>query len=186
MAAGFKVLAVALSVALDVFAVSVGVGVRGVPRATRIRIGLAFAAAEVSMNLIGAGLGFAVGRLLGALTGYIGFGALMLLGGYMIFESRREAGLRRPIDMSHGWGLLLASISISLDSLGIGFSILYIGAPLAATLATIATVSVAATFVGLSLGRRLGRRVEERAELLGGVLLALTGLLFALLQALHA
>ncbi|HEY9085925.1 MAG TPA: manganese efflux pump [Candidatus Tyrphobacter sp.] len=181
-----KLLAVALSLGLDVFAVGVGVGVRGAPRALKIRIGIAFASAEVVMTLIGAGLGAAVGRVLGDVAGYIGFVALLLLGGYMILESRREAHLKRPIDMSRGWGLLLASLSISLDSLGIGFSILYIGVPVVAALGAIAAVSALSTTAGLTLGHRLGRRIEERAELLGGILLALTGLLFAVLRALHA
>ncbi len=181
-----KVLIVAFSLGIDVFALGVGVGIRGASRALRIRIGIAFAAAEVAMNLIGAALGVAMGHLLGDIAGYIGFLALVFIGGYMMFESRREAHEKRPIDMSRGWGLLLASLSISLDSLGVGFSILYIGVPVAATLAVIAAVSVLSTSAGLALGQRLGRRIEERAELLGGLALALTGLLFAALKALHA
>ena len=49
-----RVFLVAASLALDVFAVSVGVGIRGVDRAAKIRIGASFAAAEVVMNCIGA------------------------------------------------------------------------------------------------------------------------------------
>ncbi|HUY40611.1 MAG TPA: manganese efflux pump [Candidatus Dormibacteraeota bacterium] len=186
IAAALKVLVIAVSLGLDVFAVSVGVGVRGVALPVKIRIGVAFAAAEVGMNLAGAGLGIAAGHAIGDVAGYFGFAALFALGSYMVFESFREAAARRPIDMSRGWGLLLASLSISLDSLGIGFSILYIGVPLVETLAVIAIVSVASTSAGLTLGKRLGRRIEERAELVGGILLAFTGVLFAVLKALHA
>jgi len=56
-AALLKVLIVALALALDVFAVGVGVGVRGVTRRHKIRIGIAFACAEVVMNILGACLG---------------------------------------------------------------------------------------------------------------------------------
>ncbi len=38
-----------------------------------IRIGIAFASAEITMNLIGAGLGLAAGRLIGDYAGYMGF-----------------------------------------------------------------------------------------------------------------
>jgi len=177
-----KILFVALSLGLDVFAVSVGVGMRGVPRSTKIRIGIAFATAEVTMNLIGVALGAALGKLLGDVAGYIGFAALFGLGCYMIYESRREAELRQPIDMSQGWGLFIASLSISLDSLGIGFSILYIGVPLVLSLSIIAVTSVLSTFVGLMTGRVLGRRAEEGAELWAGIVLALTGIAFAALK----
>lgn len=180
-----KIAIIALSLALDVFAVSVGVGIRGASRGAKIRIGFAFAAAEVTMNLIGAGIGLAAGRYLGAFAGYLGFAALVALGTYMIVQSRREAQLPSPIDMSRGWGLLTAALSISLDSLGIGFSILYIGVPVVASLATIGAVSILATFVGLTIGHALGRRIEERAELFAGIALVLTGLGFAVLKALH-
>ncbi len=180
-----KIFAIALSLALDVFAVSVGVGVRGVPTAVKIRIGIAFAAAEISMNVIGALLGAVAGRLLGDVAGYIGFVALLLVGSYMIYEARKDLEDRNPLDLSRGWGLFVASLSISLDSLGIGFSILYIGVPIAVSLAVIGTVSICATALGLALGKRLGTRVEDSAEMLGGVLLALTGAVFIALKALH-
>jgi putative Mn2+ efflux pump MntP len=180
-----KIFVIALSLALDVFAVSIGVGVRGVPRKVKIRIGAAFAFAEIAMNCIGAALGLAVGKLLGDVAGYIGFVALFGLGLYMMWESLREGAQAEPLDMSRGWGLFIASLSISLDSLGIGFSILYIGVPLPISLATIAIVSVLATVSGLTLGRTLGRRIEEHAEFLGGLLLTITGLVFIVLKALH-
>jgi len=183
MGPALKIVVIALSLALDVFAVSVGVGIRGVPRAVKIRIGIAFASAEILMNLIGAGLGAVIGHLLGDVAGYIGFGALVLLGCYMIYESLREAEAKTPIDMSKGWGLFVAALSISLDSLGIGFSILYIGVPVVESLSVIGIVSVAATVLGLTLGRALGRRAEEGAELWAGIVLLLTGIAFIGLKA---
>jgi len=176
--AALKILIVALSLGLDVFAVSVGVGMRGVPNVVKWRIGAAFAFAEIAMNLIGAGLGAAVGHLLGGVAGYLGFCALVVLGAYMVIESRREAKMRRPLDMTRGWGLAVASLSISLDSLGIGFSILYIGVPIYAALLAIGITSVVSTFSGISLGRTLGRRAEEGAELWAGIVLIATGVFF--------
>lgn len=184
MHAALKIGVVALALALDVFAVSVGVGMRGLSRSARVRIGVAFAGAEVGMNLIGAGLGAVTGKLIGDAAGYLGFLALVLVGAYMLYESRRSDG-REPVNLSAGWGLLIASLSISLDSLGIGFSILYLGVPIAIALAAIAAASIAATMLGLSLGRALGKRVEERAELFAGIVLILTGAAFLVGKALH-
>ncbi len=157
---------------------------RGVPRAVKVRIGIAFATAEVMMNLAGVGLGKLAGELLGSVAGYIGFGALIGLGVYMIVDAVREAERRTPLDMSRGWGLLVGSLSISLDSLGIGFSILYIGVPLVLSLSVIFAVSICSTVLGLTLGRVLGRRAEEKAELWAGIVLALTGIVFTLAKAL--
>lgn len=180
-AAAARVAVVAASLALDVFAVSVGVGIKGAPRAAKIRIGAAFATAEVGMNLIGAGIGAAVGSAIGAVAGYLGFAALVGVGAWMIFESVRE-GEEGDFDLSRGHGLFLASLSISLDSLGIGFSIVYIGVPIAITLGAIAFAAVVATSLGLALGNRLGAKVGESAGIVAGVVLVLTGLGFAALK----
>ena len=180
-----KIFVVAVSLGLDVFAVSVGVGMRGVSWQIKVRIGLAFASAEVLMNLIGAGLGKVIGLLIGDVAGYIGFAALIGVGAYMIFEAIREAEEKTQVDFSRGWGLFLASLSISLDSLGIGFSILYIGVPLVLALTIIFAVSLCATALGLTLGRALGRRVEEGAELFSGIILFLTGIAFILAKVYH-
>ena len=181
IAAALRVVLVAFSLALDVFAVSVGVGMRGTTRAAKFRIGAAFASAEVGMNLIGAGIGAVAGRAIGDVAAYIGFTALVGVGIYMVIESLREqeAG---GFDLSRGWGLFLGALSISVDSLGIGFSILYIGVPLVVSLVCIAIVSVASTTAGLTLGRVLGARVEATAATWGGIILIATGLAFAALK----
>jgi putative Mn2+ efflux pump MntP len=180
-----KIIVVALALSLDVFAVSVGVGIRGVPRKVKLRMGIVFATAEIAMNLLGAGIGVAVGRAIGDSAGYIGFVVLVALGTYMMIESRRELSETARLDLSRGWGLLLAALSLSLDSLGVGFSILYIGVPPPIALAVIGIVSVASTATGLTLGKRIGSHAEEYAAFLGGLLLTLTGIGFIALKALR-
>jgi manganese efflux pump family protein len=151
----------------------------------KIRIGIAFACAEIAMNLLGAALGVAAGKTIGTVAGYIGFGALIVLGAYSMKASGGELSGSSTLDLSRGWGLLLASLSISLDSLGVGFSILYIGTPLIESLAVIGAVSIAATTLGLAIGRYVGAYVEQRAAFIGGLLLVLTGLALIGLKALH-
>jgi manganese efflux pump family protein len=181
----FKVLFVALSLGLDVFAVSVGVGMKGTDRAVKIRIGAAFAFAEVSMTVIGVLLGQAAGRLLGDAAGYLGFAALTGVGAYMIYEALHGTEEGGGFDLSRGWGLMLGALSISLDSLGIGFSILYIGVPLAVSLVFIGVASVLSTTLGLALGKKLGTVAEERAALSAGIVLVITGIAFAALKFFH-
>jgi putative Mn2+ efflux pump MntP len=186
LAAVAKIVVVAFSLGLDVFAVSVGVGMRGTDRALKIRIGAAFATAEVTMTLVGAALGHLAGSLLGAGAAYLGFTALVGVGAYMIYEARVHAEPGdRSFDLSRGWGLLLGALSISLDSLGIGFSILFIGVPLVLSLACIAVASVLSSTLGLALGRRIGAIGEETAALWSGIVLILTGLAFGALRYFH-
>ncbi len=181
IAALAKAVVLAMSLGLDVFAVSVGVGIRGVDARLRWRIGVAFATAEVTMTLVGVALGDVAGKLIGDAAGYLGFAALVGVGTYMLVESFR-AGDSGGIDFSKGWGLFLGALSISLDSLGIGFSILYIGVPLPLTLGLIAVAAASSTALGLTLGRALGSRAEEAAEVWAGIILILTGIVFAALK----
>ena len=170
---------IAVSLGLDCFAVSIGVGLRGTDARTQFRMGAAFACAEILMNLAGAGLGAVAGTLLGSAAGYLGFAALFVVGLYMIYEARFTGDTHKPLDLTTGWGLVVAALSISLDSLGIGFSILFIGVPLMTSLITVGAVSVVSTFLGLRFGAMLGQRAEEAAGLWAGIILALTGLGFA-------
>jgi putative Mn2+ efflux pump MntP len=103
------------------------------------------------------------------------------VGIYMVIESLRESEAG-GFDLSRGWGLLLGALSISLDSLGIGFSILFIGVPLAVSLVCIAVVAVTSTTLGLTLGRALGSRAEAAAATWGGAILIATGVAFAVLK----
>jgi manganese efflux pump family protein len=178
-----RVFLIAFSLGLDVFAVCVGVGMRGVDMRAKVRVGAAFAVAETAMTVIGAGLGRLLGTLLGEATAYIGFIALTGVGIYMIVETLRES--EGGMDLSCGFGLFTAALSISLDSLGIGFSIVYIGVPFAVSLAVIAVISVLSSSLGLAFGRFLGRRMEETAGIGAGIVLICTGLLFAYMRYRH-
>ena len=182
--AALKIAFVALSLGLDVFAVSVGVGMRRTDRALRVRIGAAFAAAEVTMTLAGVVLGAAAGKFLGDVAGYFGFAAITFVGAYMIYEALRESK-DAAFDLSRGWGLFLGALSISLDSLGIGFSILFIGVPLVVSIACIAGASILSTTLGLTLGKALGSRMKETSALWAGIILMGTGITFAALKFKH-
>ena len=158
---------------------------KGADRWVKIRIGAAFATAEVTMTVLGVLLGQAAGRFLGDAAGYLGFAALVGVGAYMIYEALHGTEEGGGFDLSRGFGLVLGALSISLDSLGIGFSILYIGVPLAVSLVFIGVASLLSTTLGLALGKRLGIVAEEQAALWAGIVLIVTGIAFAALKLFH-
>jgi putative Mn2+ efflux pump MntP len=176
-----KALLIAISLAIDVFAVSTGIGMRQSDYRTRLRFGAAFVTAELSMLFIGMLLGKLVYALIGNFAGYLGFCALIAVGAYVIYESTQES--HDDIDLAKGMGLVFSALAISLDSLGIGFSISFLKVPIEMTIILIIVCTIAATGLGFALGRRLGTHFAERAELAGGILLVATGVLFAVLKA---
>lgn len=169
------------SLGLDTLAVSLGLGLSGLPRARWARVGLTFALFEGLMPVVGLLIGQRLGTLLGAVAAYIAAAILIAIGGLEIKETVMDddddddmpialaptGETRRP--------LALVGLSVSLDELAVGFALGVLHVPIGPALAYIAVQAFALTFVGLLIGRRLGRHFGERAELAAGVVLALLG-----------
>ncbi|HEY2106812.1 MAG TPA: manganese efflux pump [Candidatus Binataceae bacterium] len=174
-----KVIAVAIAVGLDVLAVSVGVGVAGLAWDASVRVGVAFASSEIIMQMVGYGLGTGLGRMIGEVASYTGFALLALVGVFMLRGAAHEE-VETKFDATRGAGLLLTSLSISLDSLGVGFALPGVSIPLVPLLITISISTTIFTFVGLEFGARLGRRYEKGAERAAGIILIVLALLFTI------
>lgn len=173
-----KVFAVALAVGLDVLAVSLGVGVAGLPDGAGLRVGIAFASSEIAMQVIGYGLGTGASHLLGEIAAYIGFVLLASIGLLMIRSSLNDSS-GATFDATTGAGLLFASLSISLDSLGVGIALPALAIPLLPLLITVSITTTAFTSIGLAFGARLGERYERNAERSAGAILVILAALFA-------
>jgi putative Mn2+ efflux pump MntP len=176
-----KVFAVALAVGLDVLAVSVGVGVMRLALNARMRLGFAFAGSEILMQVVGYELGTGAGKILGEVATYVGFALLAAIGGLMIRNSFLHP-TKAEFDATRGAGLLITSLSISLDSLGVGIALPAMAIPLVPLLITVSITTTVFTFIGLAFGARLGERYERGAERSAGVLLIVLAGLFALEQ----
>jgi manganese efflux pump family protein len=172
-----KVITVAIAVGLDVLAVSVGVGVARLAWDASVRVGLAFASSEIVMQVVGFGLGAGLGRMIGDIASYTGFALLALVGFFMIRASLRKED-EKKFDATRGAGLLLTSLSISLDSLGVGFALPGVSIPLVPLLITLSISTTIFTFIGLRFGARLGERYERGAERAAGFILIVLAALF--------
>jgi manganese efflux pump family protein len=173
-----RVLGVALAIGLDVLALSIAVGIKEPPWPERIRLGFAFSAAEIIMQIVGLSLGAAFGRLVGTIANWIGLVVLAGIGAWILREGfsdndDHEFNVRTP------GGLLLASLSISLDSLGVGFALPALRLPLVLLFSTVAVSTVVFTLTGLAFGAALGHRFEKNAEKAAGIVLIVLAVLFA-------
>lgn len=176
-----KVLGVALAVGLDVLAVSVGVGVMQLALNQRLRLGVAFAGSEIAMQVVGYELGAGAGKVLGEVATYVGLALLATIGCLMIRNSLRHAS-KAEFDATRGAGLFITSLSISLDSLGVGIALPSVGIPLLPLLITVSITTTVFTFTGLAFGARLGERYEHGAERAAGAMLVMLAALFAIEQ----
>jgi putative Mn2+ efflux pump MntP len=163
------------SLGLDTLAVSLGVGISGLPRARWLRLGLTFAAFEGGMPIVGLLVGRWLGPNLGALAAYLAAGLLLAIGILAIREALGDDDLTDTVAEASmtGRSLLLTGFSIGLDELAVGFSLGVLGVSLGPALGYIAVQAFVLTIAGLFLGERVGARLGERAELASGIALSL-------------
>ncbi len=174
-----KMLAVAIAIGLDVFAISVGVGITKAEWSTRIRLGVAFATAEITMQIVGYELGTGAGELFGEIAEWVGFALLAAVGAFMIRESFSHSS-EQSFDLTRGVGLFVTSLSISLDSLGVGFALPAVNIALLPMLITVSITTTIFTFLGLAFGQRIGAQYEHEAQRVAGAILMLLALVFTI------
>jgi putative Mn2+ efflux pump MntP len=167
----FKLAILVLSLGLDTLAVAVSLGIAGIGRRNRVRVGLSFALFEGGMPLIGFVAGRLISGAIGDIAAWLGIIVLLAVGVYMVYESvSGEVEANFNIDT---WrGLVLISLSVSMDELAIGFSMGALGLPIVLAVVLIAAQAFVLTFAGTALGNRIGERLAERAESVAGVVLA--------------
>jgi putative Mn2+ efflux pump MntP len=131
------------------------------------------------MQMIGYELGTRAGQMLGDVATYVGFALLALIGFLMIRKSFRHSS-EATFDATGGTGLLVTSLSISLDSLGVGIALPGVGIPLLPLLIIVSITTTVFTLIGLEFGARLGERYERGAERAAGTMLVVLAALFAI------
>ncbi len=173
-----RIFAVAIAIGLDVLALSVAIGIKQPPWRTRLRLGGSFAVAEILMQLVGLALGTGFGRLTGEIATWTGLLVLAVIGVLILREGFSERDDDEKFNVNTPLGLLFASLSISLDSLGVGFALPAMRLPLAPLFGTVAVSTLCFTFVGLAFGATLGRAFEKNAERAAGLVLIAIAILF--------
>ncbi|MFI2857157.1 manganese efflux pump MntP family protein [Paenibacillus sp. JSM ZJ436] len=171
------ILMMAVALGLDAFSLGIGVGMRGVRLRHVLAIGLMTALFHMLMPLLGLIFGRYVGALLGEITGIAAGGLLVLLGGHMIWNSFQQ-GESRPVNHTTLLGMLLFSLSVSIDSFSVGVSLGMFNSHAALIVNAFGIVGGLMSICGLLLGRKAASRLGEYGELAGGAILLLFGLMF--------
>jgi putative Mn2+ efflux pump MntP len=179
--AELRICGVALAIGLDVLALSVAIGIKEPPWPQRLRLGLAFSTAEIVMQIVGLSLGTGLGRVIGGIATWIGLIVLAGIGAWILREGF-SSETDHEFNVRTAGGLLLASLSISLDSLGVGFALPALHLPLMPLFTTVAISTVCFTLAGLAFGAMLGQRLEKNAEKAAGAVLIVLAVVFAVQQ----
>ena len=185
-----EVIFLAIALAMDAFAVAIGLGAKSQKQSKQyllrlaIYAGLYFGVAQGVMPLIGYLLGAVLLGWLATAAPWIGGGILILLGAKMLYEAftgEIEALVEDNSDeniqekINHRMMFTLA-IATSIDAMAAGFTLnlLALNAWLACFI--IAIVTAGFGFFGIYLGKSSGTWLEDKAEILGGLVLIAIGI----------
>ena len=173
-----EVFLIALSMAMDAFAVCLSAGAQeqtSGPRPT-FRLAFHFGLFQFLMPVLGWFAGATIERYIAAYDHWIAFGLLAFVGGRMVWSGFHPEEEEKKNDPSRGWTLVLLSIAVSIDALAVGFSLGIIGVTIWAPAVVIGIVTGLVSWLGLRLGNKLGEKFGKRMEIAGGIVLILIGL----------
>lgn len=172
-------LAVAIALAMDAFAVALvaGLTLNPLKKQQVFRLSFHFGLFQAVMPVIGWFAGRAVYRYIAPFDHWLAFGLLAFIGGRMIMGAlKQKAPEEAPADPTKGWDLVVLSVATSIDALAVGLSIAMLGGTIALPALVIGVTAAALTAVGMLLGRRLGAFWGKRVEVLGGLILIAIGI----------
>ena len=189
-----EVLLLAIALAMDAFAVSIGLGAKLGTKQSHyvlklaVLVALYFGIAQGVMPLIGYLLGAVMLGWLASAAPWIGAIILVGLGAKMLYEALKPEDRDELIDPAaeeesvgpservSGRVMLSLAIATSIDAMAAGFTLnlLSVNALLACLI--IALVTAGFGFFGVYLGRQSGTWLEDKAEILGGLVLIAIGI----------
>ncbi len=171
----FYLFTIALALAMDAFAVSIGISLsqKGLTARQTFRLSFFFGFFQFLMPVLGWWAGKHVLVYIHSLDHWIAFFLLGIIGAKMIYESFQETEIRRgsKVDSTRGFHLLFLSIATSIDALavGLGFAVLSVSVIPASLM--FGLVALVMTIIGVRVAPILGRIVGKGAELAGGIIL---------------
>ncbi len=173
-----------LSIGLDTLAVSIALGISGLPRARWWRVGLVFTVCEGGTPLLGLALGSLMSARIAPAAGLAAGLLLVAIGVQRMVTARphRHGETQRLRAASHGspWRLWLLGLSVSIDNLAIGFTLGTMAGSATWVLMAIPLQTLLFTAVGLRVGASVGSRLGAFASFAAGAVLAILGALLAI------
>ena len=175
----FEIIALAVGLSMDAFAVAVckGLSVGKVGAKHIIIVGLWFGGFQALMPVIGYLLGSLFVGYIEAFDHWIAFGLLVLIGANMIRESFSKEEEEKSTSSLAFFGMLVLALATSIDALAVGITFSFkmnawqsLGAA-----GIIGAITFSLSALGVKIGSVFGAKYKSKAEFVGGVILILIG-----------
>lgn len=168
----------AVALAMDAFAVALGVGISIFPLTGRhlFRLGFHFGLFQAMMPIFGWLAGMTIQKWIFAYDHWVAFTLLSFVGGKMLYEAFQTDEKIDEKDPTRGLTLVILSLATSIDALAVGLSLAMLNISVWTPALVIGLVAGILTVVGLLLGRRCGVAWGRRVEIFGGLVLCAIGI----------
>lgn len=169
-----------VGVSMDAFAISIckGLSVQKVEKKHLLSAGLWFGGAQALMPLLGYLLGSSFQSVVEHVDHWISFGLLVMIGINMIRESRGEA---ERLDASFSAKAMFPlAIADSIDVLAAGVTFAFLKVNIIPAILLIGVTTFLFSVAGIKIGNQFGSRYKSKAELAGGLILIVMGLMILL------
>lgn len=173
---GFALCIMALALGMDAFSVCMGMGMTAFRIGQAAKIGLWIGLFHALMPLSGIVLGHLLSHRFGEIAGLAGGLLLVLIGTQMILSLARQDYGKKDLAYTSDAGVVLFSLSVSIDSFSVGLSMGLFGTRVLVAITLFGLISMLMAWAGFFIGRRTKRYFGRYGEVLGGLVMLFFGL----------
>lgn len=173
----FTILAIALGLSFDTFAVSLSYGViqNKIFFRQAVRIAIVFAVFQGGLTIAGFFLGAIISESLKTADHWIALCLLAFLGIKMIIEGLGRKEEREPKDYSKPMIMITIAIGTSIDAFAVGVSFAFLDVNIWMPGVVIGIVTFLASMTAIRIGKSAGERLGNKVEIIGGLILIAIG-----------
>jgi putative Mn2+ efflux pump MntP len=175
-----NIIAIAVALAMDAFAVSIAAGItlKKISIRQNFRLAWHFGLFQALMPIIGWAAGLSVRDYIEAYDHWIAFALLTYVAAGMLKEALGGHDERSKKDPTRGTTMVILSVATSIDALAVGLSLSMLKISIWMPALIIGVVAALFTTLGMHLGKKLGnaQHISRISEVCGAVVLLLIGI----------
>lgn len=176
----FNIIAIAVALAMDAFAVAIAAGMNlgRIDLRQNFRLAWHFGLFQALMPVIGWAAGLTIREQIARYDHWVAFGLLVFVAQGMLREAFKREKSDSPKDPTKGATMVMLSVATSLDALAVGLSLSMISVSIWYPALIIGIVAGIFTTIGMHLGSRIAKaaQMQRYADCLGAVVLLAIGL----------
>lgn len=173
----FSTFLIAISLAMDAFAVSLsnGIAIKNLKKSYVLKFGIFFGVFQFAMPLLGYFLGSYFADFISKYSGIVAFILLGVIGINMLLEKEDETVANSDESIVSTRNVVMLAIATSIDALAVGVSFVALGSDILIPSIIIGITAFFFGCAGVYIGNKFGGKLGKYATKLGGVILILIG-----------